>query len=165
MRVQPSNSLKLNSYNYRKYQSSFSFYSAQPNQSYTNSKKTLFYNLNYIKTKKYTCRVCLEKWKWITTSTFTIYLSINFSLNIWRDWWDVLITSYFIITFQNEQSYCEVKAEARKRNGNYGRTLIDNRKLARQKTSFPGFSPASLSQSSLASQERVEEETGNDVDT
>ena len=43
MRVQPSNSVELNSYNYRKDQSSFSFYSAQPNQSYTNSKKKLFF--------------------------------------------------------------------------------------------------------------------------
>ena len=61
---------------------------------------------------------------WITTSTFTIYFSINLSLNIWRDWWDVLIIiSYFIITFQNEHSCCEVKGEAINRNGNYGHTF------------------------------------------
>lgn len=42
---------------------------------------------------------------------------------------------------------------------------FENRKLALQKTSFPGFSPASLFQSSLASQGRVEEETVNEVDT
>lgn len=42
---------------------------------------------------------------------------------------------------------------------------FENTKLALEKTSFPGFSTASLSQSSLASRGRVEEETGNDVDT
>ena len=98
-------------------------------------KKPLFLNLHYITTIKTkinhlllhpwsTCRVWLEKCKWITTSTFTIYFSINFSLNIWHDWWDVLIIiSYFIITFQNEHSCCEVKGENRNRNGNYGHTF------------------------------------------
>ena len=54
MRVQPSNSVKLNSHNYKKDQSSFSFYSAQPNQSYTNSKKKFFFTtLITLKQKKY----------------------------------------------------------------------------------------------------------------